>query len=103
MAVSGMNKIHDTEAGWHREDIKAAIRKRKVTLAELSRRIGDEHGEAVRVALQRPWPAVEQRIAEFLSVPADKLWPDRYTDGLPIRQRIRASKYDQTRGRRGQA
>lgn len=93
-----MGTIHNGRVGLHREDIKAAIRKRGLSLAELSRLFGDSGGEVVRMALRRPWPAVEERIARFLKCSAAEIWPDRYdATGAPIRQRKRASKYEQQR------
>lgn len=69
---------------WHPEDIKAALRKRGTSLAEISRRLG-LHPESCRVALRRPWPRCERAIARALGVSPSELWPDRYEDGHPIR------------------
>lgn len=75
--------------GWHREDIKAAIRKRGITLTELALAYGLEQS-AVRVALSRPYYPGEQVIADALAVPAQTLWPDRYDpDGTPRHPRAR--------------
>ncbi len=76
-----------TPSGWHREDIKAAIRKRGRTLTELSKAHGYST-KAVSVALCKPWPAVESIIAAAIGVPPTALWPDRYLpDGTPRVQR----------------
>lgn len=71
--------------GWHPEEIKAAIRMRGSSMAELSRQNG--YGiSAVRQVLRRPWPAIEQLVADHLGVPPQEIWPDRYgDDGLPNR------------------
>lgn len=64
-------------SGWHPEDVKAAIRKKGVTLSDLSR--DNEYSEAyLRNALHRPIFKAEQIIARFLGVPAQEIWPDRY-------------------------
>jgi Ner family transcriptional regulator len=77
-----MSRTADSLAGWHPEDVKAAIRKRGVTLTDLSLR--NNYSEAyLRNALLRPLFEAEQIIARFLGVPADAIWPDRYTDGQP--------------------
>ncbi len=69
--------------GLHREDIKAAIRKRGTTPAQLSVRHNYDPS-AVRVALYKPWPAVERLIADFLGLTPQRIWPDRYLpDGTP--------------------
>lgn len=71
--------------GWHPEEIKAAIRMRGSSMAELSR----QHGygiSAVRQVLRRPWPAIERIVADYLGVEPQEIWPDRYgEDGLPNR------------------
>jgi len=63
--------------GWHKEDIKAAIRKRGITLEALS----IEHGldrRACAYTLYRPNFAAELVIAEFLGVVPRQIWPQRY-------------------------
>ena len=64
-------------SGWHREDIKAEIKKRGETLEGLSRKNGLYRG-AVTAALLFPHSNGEAVIAEFLGVEAATLWPDRY-------------------------
>lgn len=63
----------------HPEDIKAQIRKRGLSLSELSRRHG-HHPEAARQALRTPWRKWERIIAEFLEVHPRELWPQRYDE-----------------------
>lgn len=91
---------HATRRGPHPEEIKAAIRKRDRTLAALSR----DHGygeDAVRKALQRPWPAVERIIADFLGLEPWALWPERYdADHKPLRGRAPSDTRPVTRRRR---
>lgn len=80
--------------GWHKEDIKAAIRKQGSTMNDLARRCGLPLSN-VRNALSRPVLSGEVAIATFLNVPAHELWPDRWTlDGRRIRPRY-ATKYSQ--------
>lgn len=71
----------------HPEELKSWIRMRGKTMAELSR----DHGycsDAIRIALTRPWPAVERIVADWLEAEPWELWPDRY-DGehRPLRRR----------------
>lgn len=76
----------------HREELKASIRLRGKTMAELSR----EHGycdDAVRIALTRPWPAVERIVADHLGREPWELWPHRY-DAERRPRRGRAPKGD---------
>lgn len=72
-----MARASARQRGWHREDIKAAIRKRGTTVTQLALDNGLSDS-ACRVALVRPSPAGESVIASFLGVPLQVLWPDRY-------------------------
>lgn len=82
----------EKKSGWHKEDIKAAIRKRGTTMNALARQC-DLPPSTVRNALVRPVFSGELAIARFLDVPAHELWPDRWTaDGRRIRPRY-AQKY----------
>lgn len=74
--------------GLHREDIKAEIRKRGIACTTLATRHGYD-ASAVRVALYKPWPAVERLIADFLGLKPQRIWPDRYLpDGTPKSHRL---------------
>lgn len=64
---------------WHPADIIAALRKRKTTLAAVSREAGLSSSTLAN-ALTRPWPKGERLIAEALSIPASEIWPSRYFD-----------------------
>jgi Ner family transcriptional regulator len=65
--------------GWHKEDIKAAIRKRGTTLVELSLANGLVR-DACSLALIRPYFTAEMVIAEFLRVSPRQIWPQRYNE-----------------------
>lgn len=70
---------------WHKEDIKAAVRKRGITLRELSLRAGFCDA-ATRQALKKSWPDAEKAIADFLGVTPQTIWPSRYdANGVPRR------------------
>ena len=85
-----MAKKH--RSGWHREDIKAAIRKRGTTMNALAIERG-LRPSTIRNALSRPVFSGEIAISEFLGVAAHELWPDRWTpEGRRIRPRY-AHKY----------
>ncbi|WP_454280217.1 helix-turn-helix domain-containing protein [Sphingomonas sp. Marseille-Q8236] len=60
------------------EDIKAAVRKRGVTLTELARRNGLQSA-ALRLALTLPRAQAESVIASFLDVHPMEIWPSRYS------------------------
>lgn len=85
--------MSDTQiVGWHREDIKAAIRKRGSTMNDLAKERGLPPS-TVRNALSRPAYSGELAISDFLGVPAHELWPTRWTpEGRRIRPRY-AHKY----------
>ena len=70
--------------GWHREDIKGALRKKHRSLEALSKAWG-YHPSAISVALNPAscWPGLEARIAEELETTPHALWPDLWTpDGV---------------------
>ncbi|MBZ6377369.1 hypothetical protein B5C34_05275 [Pacificimonas flava] len=63
------------------ELIVAAIRQRRITLGDLSHRLGLPAG-AVSAALRKPYAEAELKISQFLETPAATLWPERYnSDG----------------------
>lgn len=65
--------------GWHREDIKAELRKRHGNLTNLAIAWGF-HRSTVSNAIDRPGhPAVDFRIATALGVTPHILWPERWT------------------------
>lgn len=66
--------------GWHREDIKGALRKKHRSLEALSKAWGF-HPSAISVALNPGsyWPHLEARIAEEIGTTPHALWPDLWT------------------------
>ena len=90
-------------SGWHPEDVKAAIRKKGVTLSELALREG--FGESyLRNTLMRPLYEGERIIARFLRVPPQVIWPDRYdADGTPNYRKWRALQQERARQRSARA
>ncbi|WP_131669801.1 helix-turn-helix domain-containing protein [Psychrobacter pygoscelis] len=80
------------DGSWHPEDIKAAVRKTGVTLAELCRAAGIASNSASK-ALIEPSTKGEVVIAEHLNIPVQLLFPTRWTtDGKRVRPRY-ADKY----------
>lgn len=74
--------------GMHPEDIAAAIRKRGVSLKELSLRHGYSRSAVQMTIRYRSWSHIERIIADFIGVPPEKIWPARYTrDGQPLARR----------------
>ncbi|MBM6483481.1 helix-turn-helix domain-containing protein [Klebsiella pneumoniae] len=62
---------------WHAEDIKAAVRKRGLTMSQLSRNSGLA-GDSLRKTLCIHWPKGEQIIGTFIGVEPATIWPSRY-------------------------
>ena len=80
------------DGSWHPEDIKAAIRKRGVTMSELGQAMGVDHRAASK-ALAEPFTKGEVAIAQYLDVPVQLLFPTRWTvDKKRVRPRY-ADKY----------
>lgn len=59
----------------HPEDIKAAVRKTGITLAELARRNGLSTS-TTRKALRHPQPAGARVIAAYLGLSVHAIWPE---------------------------
>lgn len=62
---------------WQRADVMAALKKRSISLAALSRANGLNSGTLYN-ALERPWPRGEQIIAEAIGLQPAQIWPSRY-------------------------
>ena len=78
----------DKEWDWY--SIKAELHRRGMTLTKLAELNGLDPS-ACRCAGSRTHRKAEAAIADFLGVPVEKLFPDRY----PVRTaRILSSKYD---------
>ena len=66
--------------GWHREDIKAELRKHLGPITALSRAWGYSSAGITNTLIRPDYsPAMEQRIAEALGQHPHTLWPDRWT------------------------
>ena len=75
---------------WHKEDIKAAVRKRGVTLTQLALSAGLAESTC-RNALIRPTPSGNRAIAAFLGLPLHELWPQWFgPDGSRLTARSAA-------------
>ncbi|QIQ22270.1 helix-turn-helix domain-containing protein [Zophobihabitans entericus] len=78
---------------WHPADILAELKKRGLTLAELSRQSGFS-SSTLSNALIRPWTKGEVIIANALDKKPEEIWPSRYIDKYtqkPIKRTIRAT------------
>jgi len=62
---------------WHPEDIKAEVRKRGMTLAEIGRLNGLSR-QTMAHALVQPSAAAERVIADAIGIAAHHIWPSRY-------------------------
>lgn len=69
----------EMENDWHPADIIAGLRKRKTTLAALSRGAG-LGSSTLANALVRPWAKGEMLIGKALGVHPSEIWPSRYFD-----------------------
>lgn len=78
------------ETDWHKADILAALKKKKISMAGLSREHGLSDGTLLN-ALNRNWPRGELIIANAIGVTPQEIWPSRYfeNDGSPINRVIR--------------
>ena len=67
---------------WHRADIKSALKKKGITLRDLSRAAGLSP-DSLRNVFTRSWPRSEQIIAQVLETSPDVIWPSRYPRQQP--------------------
>ena len=63
---------------WDRHAILAAVRRKGETLRSISLRAGLHHNACACTLSGRRWPRAERALAEFLGVPVERLFPDRY-------------------------
>lgn len=75
---------------WHHADIIAALHKKRLSLAALSRAAGLSSSTLTNT-LARPWPKGEWMIAEAAGVHPAEIWPGRYYDetGLLLDRKAR--------------
>ena len=64
---------------WHKADILAALKKKNISLASLSRSHGLSSSTLAN-ALSRDWPRGELIIANAIGVQPHEIWPSRYYD-----------------------
>ena len=84
--------------GLHKEDIKAAIRKKGETLYSLSRKAGlSKH--AIAVSFEQPIPAAHKAVSKFLNIPVQEIWPQWY-DADGNRKTSHSSKHSAKRPQR---
>ncbi|EEE7083302.1 transcriptional regulator [Salmonella enterica subsp. enterica serovar Pensacola] len=91
LIASQKRRTKGTLQDWHRADIVAALRKRGISLAQLSR----DQGLASRTlnnAFERHYPKAESIIAQALDMIPEQLWPSRYAGKSLKRTLIMESK-----------
>lgn len=62
---------------WHRADIIAALKKRGLSVRQLSRDAGLSENTLAN-ALRSPWPKGEEIIATAIDMKPEEVWPSRY-------------------------
>lgn len=67
-----------SKSGWHREDIKAAVRKTGFTLKALALKNGLCESACRMALISSQRPAGEKAITEHLNINPHAIWPDRY-------------------------
>lgn len=90
----GIGKMKIKYKDWHHADIIAALKKRGLTLAQLSRQSGLS-STTLSNALVRPWTKGEYIIASALEIDPAKIWPSRYINldtKQPIKRVLRENK-----------
>ena len=67
----------EPDADWHPADIKAALEKRGLSLASLSRANGLE-ADTLKEVMRRPYRKGERIVAKALEREPQEIWPERY-------------------------
>ncbi len=78
---------------WHQADIIAGLRKKRTTMAAVSRAAGLS-SSTLSNALSRPWPKGEMLIAQALDMHPSAIWPSRYFDSKTrelIQRKVRSA------------
>ena len=75
MNVNKSTEFQNTD--WHREDIKAELNKRGISMADLGRD-NDLAATTVKNALDKHYPTGEKLIAKALGITPQEIWPSRY-------------------------
>lgn len=76
---------------WDRHAIKAEVHRRGTTLTAIANAASLDPS-ACRSALVRRHIAGEQALAEFLGLPPEAIWPERYAKPSPWAKRILADR-----------
>lgn len=70
-------KSDQNGSDWHRADIVAALKKRGLSVRQLSRDAGLSENTLAN-ALRSPWPKGEEIIATAIGKKPEEVWPSRY-------------------------
>jgi Ner family transcriptional regulator len=74
-------RSHSTQIDWHREDIKAAIRKKShMSIAAFAKRHGYKNPATFYNVFKMSYPKIERIIAEYLEEEPSTIWPSRYAN-----------------------
>lgn len=76
--MSGKKK-RQVETDWHPADVVAALKKRGLSLRELSQENGYAP-DTLKECLRRPYPNAERLVAAALGMKAEEIWPSRYLE-----------------------
>ncbi|AWX98708.1 transcriptional regulator [Marinomonas primoryensis] len=72
-------KTDENGSDWHRADIVAALKKRNLSVRQLSRN-AELSANTLANALRSPWPKGERIIAEAIGLTPQEIWPSRYQE-----------------------
>lgn len=72
-------KTDENGSDWHRADIVAGLKKRNLSVRQLSRNAGLSENTLAN-ALRSPWPKGEKIIADAIGLTPQEIWPSRYQE-----------------------
>ena len=76
-----------------REWIKYMLKIRRISFGDLARKHGISR-QCYSIALHQAYPSCEHHIAQALNIRPDDLWPERYENGLPKKNKNHGKNYE---------
>ena len=76
--------------GWSPGEIKSRLHLRGWTFRKIGQLYGYKDPRTPGDVIRRPWPLMEQVVAQLLGVPQAEIWPERYrSNGKPAGAGVR--------------
>lgn len=91
--IDTLKKGPPLKSDWPSHYIVYRLREKGMTLRRLSR-LNKFSPSAASLAIQLPWPKLEQLIATAIGVAPNEIWPSRYNDDGTPRTGLHSAKHN---------